>query len=68
MDAARIDRKQKIFYPDKNVYKINDKGEIIIMDKKPVHNRMKCAIVRDEQYIYLLGGMIGINKIVINSC
>lgn len=68
LDGANFDKKNKIYTIDKNTYKINDKGQISIISSKRIKDRIKCGIVRDENFIYLIGGSIGANKIITSSC
>lgn len=68
LDSATFDKKNKVFKADKNTYKINEKGRISTIEKSRIKERIKCGIVRDESFIYLLGGMVGENKILTSSC
>jgi hypothetical protein len=71
LDSALLDKKSRVFIPDEQNYKINDKARISVLENKSSyhrHQRIKCALIKDDNYIYMLGGMAGPNKIISNAC
>lgn len=56
LDAGHFDVKRRIFIPQAPALTATPDGKIQIIPS-PILHRIKCAIVRQNQFVFLLGGL-----------
>lgn len=55
LDPCNYDPKRKVFVPSAPALMVQPDGRLKEI-ASPLHFRSKCAIVKDKEWIYLLGG------------
>jgi hypothetical protein len=67
LDPCTFDSKRKVFVPSPPALSISAAGKIKDCNP-PILFRSKCAIVKNKNSIYLLGGYATEDKIITNRC
>jgi hypothetical protein len=67
LDPCNYDPKRKVFVPSGPALTVQIDGKLKEI-ASPLLFRSKCAIVKDKDYIYLLGGYATEQKILTNRC